>query len=161
MCHWTEVFKSKTGWREKRTRKINNSQDTIFFLLTSHFRNHMLSIRHLLYIKICSIIDHQSDQTIEHECKKNYIHYLQVYYCKEDEVCLYQSLLFEVPFEEGVSNPAKADVTLAHFVKPETSTSNFLLSVTPWVCGTLNQVLLPLLSLAHLLFIFLYILVIL
>ena len=99
--------------------------------------------------------------TIEHECKKDYIHYLQVYYCKEDEVCLYQSLLFEVPFEEGVSNPAKADVTLAHFVKPETSTSNFLLSVTPWVCGTLNQVLLPLLSLAHLLFIFLYILVIL
>ncbi|KAG5056032.1 hypothetical protein JHK85_008542 [Glycine max] len=55
----------------------------------------------------------------------------KVYYCKEDEVCLYQSLLFEVPFEEGVSNPAKADVTLAHFVKPETSTSNFLLSVTP------------------------------
>ncbi|KAL5135899.1 Protein SUPPRESSOR OF QUENCHING 1, chloroplastic [Glycine soja] len=57
--------------------------------------------------------------------------YHLVYYCKEDEVCLYQSLLFEVPFEEGVSNPAKADVTLAHFVKPETSTSNFLLSVTP------------------------------
>ncbi|TKY61571.1 NHL repeat-containing protein 2 [Spatholobus suberectus] len=50
----------------------------------------------------------------------------KVYYCKEDEVCLYQSLLFEVPFREGASNPAKADVTLAHFVKPKTSTSNLL-----------------------------------
>lgn len=68
---------------------------------------------------------------IEHQCKKNYIHSLQVYYCKEDEVCLYQSLLFEVPFQEGVSNPAEADVTLAHFVKPKTSTSNFLQSVAP------------------------------
>ncbi|XP_028217682.1 protein SUPPRESSOR OF QUENCHING 1, chloroplastic isoform X1 [Glycine soja] len=55
----------------------------------------------------------------------------KVYYCKEDEVCLYQSLLFEVPFQEGVSNPAEADVTLAHFVKPKTSTSNFLQSVAP------------------------------
>ncbi|KAK7397113.1 hypothetical protein VNO78_18280 [Psophocarpus tetragonolobus] len=50
----------------------------------------------------------------------------KVYYCKEDEVCLYQSLLFEVPFREGVSNPAKADVTISHFVKPKTSTSNLL-----------------------------------
>ncbi|XP_020212147.1 protein SUPPRESSOR OF QUENCHING 1, chloroplastic isoform X2 [Cajanus cajan] len=55
----------------------------------------------------------------------------KVYYCKEDEVCLYQSLLFEVPFREGVSNPAKADVTLAHIVKPKTSTSNILQPVAP------------------------------
>ncbi|RDX94677.1 Protein SUPPRESSOR OF QUENCHING 1, chloroplastic, partial [Mucuna pruriens] len=55
----------------------------------------------------------------------------KVYYCKEDEVCLYQSLLFEVPFREGVSNPANADVTLAHLVKPKTSTSNLLQSVAP------------------------------
>ncbi|XP_014495822.1 protein SUPPRESSOR OF QUENCHING 1, chloroplastic [Vigna radiata var. radiata] len=55
----------------------------------------------------------------------------KVYYCKEDEVCLYQSLLFEVPFPEGVSSPAKADVTLAHFVKPKTSTSNLLETVAP------------------------------
>ncbi|QCD98412.1 nuclear pore complex protein [Vigna unguiculata] len=55
----------------------------------------------------------------------------KVYYCKEDEVCLYQSLLFEVPFPEGVSSPAKADVTLAHFVKPKTSTTNLLQTVAP------------------------------
>ncbi|WVZ06045.1 hypothetical protein V8G54_019391 [Vigna mungo] len=55
----------------------------------------------------------------------------KVYYCKEDEVCLYQSLLFEVPFPEGVSSPAKADVTLAHFVKPKTLTSNLLETVSP------------------------------
>ncbi|KAG2406414.1 Protein SUPPRESSOR OF QUENCHING 1 [Vigna angularis] len=53
----------------------------------------------------------------------------KVYYCKEDEVCLYQSLLFEVPFPDGASSPAKADVTLAHFVKPKTSTSNLLETV--------------------------------
>ncbi|KAL2345612.1 hypothetical protein Fmac_006897 [Flemingia macrophylla] len=57
--------------------------------------------------------------------------YCKVYYCKEDEVCLYQSLLFEVPFREGDSNPAKADFTLAHFVKPKTSASNILQPVAP------------------------------
>ena len=55
----------------------------------------------------------------------------KVYYCKEDEVCLYQSLLFEVPFPEGVSSPAKADVTLAHLVKPKTSTNSLLQTVAP------------------------------
>ncbi|KAK7379175.1 hypothetical protein VNO80_04628 [Phaseolus coccineus] len=55
----------------------------------------------------------------------------KVYYCKEDEVCLYQSLLFEVPFPEGVSSPAKADVTLAHLVKPKTSTNNLQQTVAP------------------------------
>ncbi|KAJ1417181.1 Six-bladed beta-propeller, TolB-like [Sesbania bispinosa] len=55
----------------------------------------------------------------------------KVYYCKEDEVCLYQSLLFEVPFQEGVSNSTKADVTLAHLVKPKTSTNSLLQPVAP------------------------------
>lgn len=81
------------------------------------------------------------DKFIEHKCKKNWILSLQVYYCKEDEVCLYQSLLFEVPFQEGISSPAKADVTLAHFVKPKTSTNNLLQTVSPWVGDTLNQIL--------------------
>ncbi|CAL0308538.1 unnamed protein product [Lupinus luteus] len=54
---------------------------------------------------------------------------IKVYYCKEDEVCLYQSLLFEVPFRDGAPNSTKADVTLAHFVKPKTSTSSSLQSV--------------------------------
>ncbi|KAK7259004.1 hypothetical protein RIF29_24598 [Crotalaria pallida] len=55
----------------------------------------------------------------------------KVYYCKEDEVCLYQSLLFEVPFQEGAPNSTKADVTLAHFVRPKTSTSSLLQPVAP------------------------------
>ncbi|KAE9615929.1 hypothetical protein Lalb_Chr04g0260411 [Lupinus albus] len=48
----------------------------------------------------------------------------KVYYCKEDEVCLYQSLLFQVPFREGAPNSTEADVTLAHFVKPKTTSSS-------------------------------------
>ncbi|XP_038878874.1 protein SUPPRESSOR OF QUENCHING 1, chloroplastic [Benincasa hispida] len=48
----------------------------------------------------------------------------KVYYCKEDEVCLYKSLLFEVPFREEVSEMSKAEVTLAFEVKPKTSSSS-------------------------------------
>ncbi|TYK10299.1 NHL repeat-containing protein 2 isoform X1 [Cucumis melo var. makuwa] len=48
----------------------------------------------------------------------------KVYYCKEDEVCLYKSLLFEVPFREEVSETSKAEITLAFEVKPKTSTSS-------------------------------------
>ncbi|MED6134459.1 Protein SUPPRESSOR OF QUENCHING 1, chloroplastic [Stylosanthes scabra] len=55
----------------------------------------------------------------------------KVYYCKEDEVCLYQSLLFEVPFREGVSSTTKADVTLSHLVKPRTPNNSLLPSVAP------------------------------
>lgn len=49
---------------------------------------------------------------------------LQVYYCKEDEVCLYKSLLFEVPFRQEVSETSQAEITLAFEVKPKTSTSS-------------------------------------
>ncbi|KAK2419036.1 bifunctional riboflavin kinase/FMN phosphatase [Trifolium repens] len=55
----------------------------------------------------------------------------KIYYCKEDEVCLYKSLLFEVPFQEGVFDAAKADVTLAHLVKPKSSTSGLLQPIAP------------------------------
>ncbi|GAU11447.1 hypothetical protein TSUD_344380 [Trifolium subterraneum] len=55
----------------------------------------------------------------------------KIYYCKEDEVCLYKSLLFEVPFREGVFDTAKADVTLAHLVKPKSSTSGLLQPIAP------------------------------
>lgn len=48
----------------------------------------------------------------------------KVYYCKEDEVCLYKSLLFEVPFREEVSENSKAEITLAFEVEPKTSTSS-------------------------------------
>lgn len=47
----------------------------------------------------------------------------KVYYCKEDEVCLYQSLAFDVPFlqkEDPDSTPA--EITLAYVVKPKTPT---------------------------------------
>ncbi|XP_057439055.1 protein SUPPRESSOR OF QUENCHING 1, chloroplastic isoform X2 [Lotus japonicus] len=55
----------------------------------------------------------------------------KIYYCKEDAVCLYQSLLFEVPFREGVSDSTRANVTLAHLVKPKTSASSLLQPVSP------------------------------
>ncbi|KAK4739395.1 hypothetical protein R3W88_003092 [Solanum pinnatisectum] len=47
--------------------------------------------------------------------------YCKVYYCKEDEVCLYQSLTFEVPFQEVNSDSAPAMITLPFDVKPKTS----------------------------------------
>ncbi|VAI06337.1 unnamed protein product [Triticum turgidum subsp. durum] len=40
----------------------------------------------------------------------------KVYYCKEDEVCLYQSVAFDVKFQEGVPSPAP--ITLAYTVVP-------------------------------------------
>lgn len=40
----------------------------------------------------------------------------KVYYCKEDEVCLYQSVDFDVKFQEGVPSPAP--ITLAYTVVP-------------------------------------------
>ncbi|KAL2536920.1 haloacid dehalogenase-like hydrolase family protein [Forsythia ovata] len=47
--------------------------------------------------------------------------YCKVYYCKEDEVCLYQSLTFEVPFQEVIPDAAPVEVTLPYVVKPKTS----------------------------------------
>ncbi|XP_058738486.1 protein SUPPRESSOR OF QUENCHING 1, chloroplastic-like [Vicia villosa] len=55
----------------------------------------------------------------------------KIYYCKEDEVCLYKSLLFEVPFREGDFDTAKTDVTLAHFVKPKGLTNSLLQPIAP------------------------------
>ncbi|OMP09371.1 hypothetical protein COLO4_05541 [Corchorus olitorius] len=51
----------------------------------------------------------------------------KVYYCKEDEVCLYQSLLFEVPFQEEVPESKPAEVKLVYDVKPKTSTNSLQL----------------------------------
>ncbi|KAL6132788.1 hypothetical protein ACLB2K_065027 [Fragaria x ananassa] len=51
----------------------------------------------------------------------------KVYYCKEDEVCLYQSLLFEVPFHEEVPESNPEEITLAYLVKPRTSTNSLQL----------------------------------
>ncbi|KAJ7973259.1 NHL repeat-containing protein 2 [Quillaja saponaria] len=53
----------------------------------------------------------------------------KIYFCKEDEVCLYENLLFEIPFREGDPNSTLADITLAHVVKPKTSTSSIQQSV--------------------------------
>ena len=41
------------------------------------------------------------------------MHTFQVYYCKEDEVCLYQSLVFEVLFQEVIPDSTSAEITLA------------------------------------------------
>ncbi|CAN4108921.1 unnamed protein product [Withania somnifera] len=50
--------------------------------------------------------------------------YCKVYYCKEDEVCLYQSLTFEVPFQEVNPDSSPAMITLPFDVKPKTSPSS-------------------------------------
>ncbi|CAA2997834.1 NHL repeat-containing 2 [Olea europaea subsp. europaea] len=47
--------------------------------------------------------------------------YCKVYYCKEDEVCLYQSLTFEVPFQEVIPDAAPVEIMLPYVVKPKTS----------------------------------------
>eukprot|EP00268_Persea_americana_P050094 TRINITY_DN5423_c0_g1_i14.p1 TRINITY_DN5423_c0_g1~~TRINITY_DN5423_c0_g1_i14.p1 ORF type:complete len:1112 (-),score=203.72 TRINITY_DN5423_c0_g1_i14:364-3300(-) len=53
----------------------------------------------------------------------------KVYYCKEDEVCLYQSLAFEVPFKEEVSE-STTEITLPFTVKPKFSTGALQLAIT-------------------------------
>ncbi|XP_022865066.1 protein SUPPRESSOR OF QUENCHING 1, chloroplastic isoform X2 [Olea europaea var. sylvestris] len=50
--------------------------------------------------------------------------YCKVYYCKEDEVCLYQSLTFEVPFQEVIPDAAPVEIMLPYVVKPKTSTDS-------------------------------------
>ncbi|KAG8096237.1 hypothetical protein GUJ93_ZPchr0013g37250 [Zizania palustris] len=53
----------------------------------------------------------------------------KVYYCKEDEVCLYQSVAFDVKFrEEAVSSPAQ--ITLSYSVVPRDASSNAQLITT-------------------------------
>uniref|UniRef100_A0A0E0KCW1 Thioredoxin-like fold domain-containing protein n=1 Tax=Oryza punctata TaxID=4537 RepID=A0A0E0KCW1_ORYPU len=47
----------------------------------------------------------------------------KVYYCKEDEVCLYQSVAFDVKFrEEAVSDPA--EITISYSVVPRDTSSS-------------------------------------
>ncbi|KAL1194206.1 Protein SUPPRESSOR OF QUENCHING 1 [Cardamine amara subsp. amara] len=43
----------------------------------------------------------------------------KVYYCKEDEVCLYQSVQFEVPFK--VESESSASPAITFTVKPRSS----------------------------------------
>ncbi|KAK6143850.1 hypothetical protein DH2020_024198 [Rehmannia glutinosa] len=50
--------------------------------------------------------------------------YCKVYYCKEDEVCLYQPLMFEVSFQEAVPDAVPAEISLPYTVKPKSSTYN-------------------------------------
>ncbi|KAI3918261.1 hypothetical protein MKX01_041581 [Papaver californicum] len=44
--------------------------------------------------------------------------FCKVYYCKEDEVCLYQSVAFEVAFREEVPNSPAAEIILPFMVQP-------------------------------------------
>ncbi|KAG5525466.1 hypothetical protein RHGRI_031948 [Rhododendron griersonianum] len=53
----------------------------------------------------------------------------KVYYCKEDEVCLYQSLSFEVPFQDVIPDSKPAEIALTYLVKPKTSTGSLQLPV--------------------------------
>ncbi|KAK9147080.1 hypothetical protein Sjap_006983 [Stephania japonica] len=43
----------------------------------------------------------------------------KVYYCKEDEVCLYQSVSFEIPFRDEAPGTPPAEITLPYAVKPK------------------------------------------
>ncbi|GAB4835670.1 Protein SUPPRESSOR OF QUENCHING 1, chloroplastic [Ancistrocladus abbreviatus] len=51
----------------------------------------------------------------------------KVYYCKEDEVCLYKSLAFEVPFKEEIPDAAPAEITLQYIVKAQNSNNSLQL----------------------------------
>lgn len=55
---------------------------------------------------------------------------LQVYYCKEDEVCLYQSVAFDVTFREEEPESTEAVVKLSYNVTPRvpSGTSQLILS---------------------------------
>lgn len=53
----------------------------------------------------------------------------KVYYCKEDEICLYQSLEFEIPFQEAVPDSTPAQISLSYLVKPKTSMEKLPLSL--------------------------------
>ncbi|KAL1545981.1 Protein SUPPRESSOR OF QUENCHING 1, chloroplastic [Salvia divinorum] len=51
--------------------------------------------------------------------------FCKVYYCKEDEVCLYQPLMFEVSFlEVAPDQAAAAEIPLQYVVKPKSETYN-------------------------------------
>lgn len=52
----------------------------------------------------------------------------KVYYCKEDEVCLYQSVSFEIPFKEVISDSVPAEITLPFLVKPKVPSGGLQLS---------------------------------
>ncbi|GAB2218660.1 hypothetical protein Drorol1_Dr00001886 [Drosera rotundifolia] len=45
----------------------------------------------------------------------------KVYYCKEDEVCLYQSLAFQVPFEDEKPDATPAEISLRYVVGERSS----------------------------------------
>ncbi|CAH2068744.1 unnamed protein product [Thlaspi arvense] len=47
----------------------------------------------------------------------------------EDEVCLYQSVAFQVPFREVTSDSSLPDITLPYLVKPKTSSGSLQLPV--------------------------------
>nr|XP_043614411.1 protein SUPPRESSOR OF QUENCHING 1, chloroplastic [Erigeron canadensis] len=53
----------------------------------------------------------------------------KVYYCKEDEVCLYQSLVFEVPFKEVLPENTPQEIKLPFVVKPKSPEGSLQLPV--------------------------------
>ncbi|GKA57695.1 NHL repeat-containing protein 2, partial [Tanacetum coccineum] len=53
----------------------------------------------------------------------------KVYYCKEDEVCLYQSLVFEVPFKEVSPENTPQEIKLPFIVKPKSSEGTLQLPI--------------------------------
>jgi hypothetical protein len=43
---------------------------------------------------------------------------VQVYFCEEDQVCLYKALAFDVPFSSEVASDTAQRVSLPALVKP-------------------------------------------
>ena len=71
-----------------------------------------------IYFWKLSYVNGQGDTSIGYNKR---IRVLQVYYCKEDEVCLYQSLVFEVPFKEVSAESTPQEIKLPFVVKPKSS----------------------------------------
>ncbi|GER44007.1 haloacid dehalogenase-like hydrolase domain-containing protein [Striga asiatica] len=54
--------------------------------------------------------------------------YCKVYYCKEDEVCLYQPLMFEISFQEAVLDAVPSEISLPYVVNSKPNLNNVLMS---------------------------------
>lgn len=51
---------------------------------------------------------------------------VQVYYCEEDQVCLYKDVAFEIPFSSPAEGQASQSVQLSFSVKPTQMAKGFV-----------------------------------
>ncbi|KAK6911660.1 hypothetical protein RJ641_023753, partial [Dillenia turbinata] len=55
--------------------------------------------------------------------------FCKVYYCKEDDVCVFELVVFEVHFRDEVSDSSLGEITLAYVLEPKTPSGGFQLPV--------------------------------